>query len=114
LWYWVPIAVLAGVGEECAYRGVAYVLLVDLLGSAWLSLTICTLAFALAHIYQGWKSSLEVGALSLLSQLAVFLTGSLYLSIAVHAAYDTLLGWLVMRFFLDAKLNSAKSETATF
>ncbi len=110
----MPIAVLAGVGEECAYRGVAYVLLVDLLGSAWLSLTICTLAFALAHIYQGWKSSLEVGALSLLSQLAVFLTGSLYLSIAVHAAYDTLLGWLVMRFFLDAKLNSAKSETATF
>ena len=25
-WYWLPVAVLAGVGEECAYRGVAYAL----------------------------------------------------------------------------------------
>lgn len=114
LWYWVPVAVLAGVAEECAYRGVAYVLLLDLFGSAWLSVTICTLAFAVAHIYQGWKSSLEVGALGLLSQFAVFLTGSLYLSIAAHAIYDTLLGCLVMRSFLGVKLNSAKSETTAF
>ncbi len=109
-WYWVPVGVLAGVGEECAYRGVAYLLLVDLLRSAWLSLAICTVAFAVAHVYQGWKSSLETGVLGFISQIAVFLTGSLYLSIAVHAAYNVLLGWLVMRFFLNDKMKAAQAN----
>ena len=96
-WSWMPVSVLAGLWEECAYRGAAYSLLVLMTRSTRFALVACVIAFALAHLYQGWKGAIEIGFYGVVSHMAVFLTGSLYLSIAVHATYDLLAGWLVMR-----------------
>jgi len=108
-WYWVPVSVVAGAGEECAYRGAAYALLVLITRSDWKALVLCVLAFALAHLGQGWKSAAKIGIFGLLSHVAVFLTGSLYLSIAVHIAYDLLVGWLVVRLLTKEGIGAARS-----
>lgn len=94
---WIPISLLAGISEECAYRRTAFDLLVLIAGSARFALAACVIAFAAAHLYQGWKAAAAIGLLGLLSHLAVFLTGGLYLSIVVHAVYDLLVGWVAMR-----------------
>ena len=75
------------------------------------ALVTCVIAFAAAHLYQGWKAAAGIGLLGLLSHLAVFLTGGLYLSIVVHAAYDLLIGWLVMRLLLRDNVEPLQPET---
>jgi uncharacterized protein len=86
--YWIPISLLAGVTEEFAYRGVAYVALSEITRSPMISLVVCVVAFGVAHVVQGWRGVLGAVLLGLLFHLMVFLTKSLYLPIAFHAAYD--------------------------
>jgi membrane protease YdiL (CAAX protease family) len=108
---WIPVSLLAGIAEECAYRRTAFDLLVLIAGSPRFALVACVIAFAAAHLYQGWKAAAGIGLLGLLSHLAVFLTGGLYLSIVVHAAYDLLIGWLVMRLLLRDNVEPLQPET---
>lgn len=103
--WWIAVSVLAGVWEECAYRGAAYQLLLLLSHSVRVSLTACVITFAVAHLYQGWKSAFVIGILGLLSHFAVFLTGGLYLSISVHTIYDVLIGWSAVRFLGESNAN---------
>ena len=109
---WIPVSLLAGVAEECAYRRTAFDLLVLIAGSPRFALVTCVIAFAAAHLYQGWKAAAEIGLLGLFSHIAVFLTGSLYLSIVVHAVYDLLVGWFVMRQLPKDDRASIQAETA--
>ncbi len=110
-WFWVPISLLAGAGEECAYRGVAYRLLVLVSQSARFALLVCVVAFAVAHLYQGWKSAITLGVLGFASHVAVFVTGSLFLSIAVHAIYDLSLGWFAVRSLSAEGLERTQSAS---
>lgn len=110
--FWVPVSLLAGVAEECAYRGAAYNLLLMMTQSTRFALVACVIAFAVAHLYQGWTSAVKIGLLGFLSHIAVFLTGGLYLSIVVHATYDLLVGWLLMRLLSREYVGSVQAETA--
>src|SRR5262249_26231186 len=85
LFYWVWVSLLAGLTEECAYRGLAYALLWRMTNSAAISLAVCVVAFAVAHMTQGWRAALAVGIIGLVLHFAVFVTGSLYLAIGMHA-----------------------------
>jgi len=96
--YWALISVLAGVGEECAYRGVAYVLLFEMTQSLAISLMACVVAFGVSHMTQGWKSALAVAMMALLFHITVFVTGTLYLAIGIHATHNLLLGWLTVKW----------------
>jgi membrane protease YdiL (CAAX protease family) len=109
LWYWVPIAVLAGFGEECAYRGVAFTLLREMTLAAPASVFICVVAFGIGHMTQGWRSALAVALMGLLFHLMVFATGTLYLAIGVHTLYDLLLGWLVLRLSAKDKFEADRA-----
>ena len=109
---WVLVSLLAGIGEECAYRGTALNLLTLMGLPRWDAVFGCTIAFAVSHLYQGWKSVVRLGVFALLSHLAVFVTGSLYLSITVHVIYDLLVGWLFMRLVMREHNGSMKIETA--
>jgi membrane protease YdiL (CAAX protease family) len=109
---WVPVAIMAGVAEECAYRGAAYFLLRAMGVTVFYAVASCTIAFGVCHLYQGWRATVEVGIMGLLSQIAVFLTGGLYLSIAVHAVYDLLVVWLAMRLLSRDHLFAAPNEAA--
>jgi membrane protease YdiL (CAAX protease family) len=109
---WIPVSLLAGISEECAYRGAAFNLLILIAGSTRFALAACVIAFAAAHLYQGWKAAAAIGLLGLLSHLAVFLTGGLYLSIVLHAVYDLLVGCVAMRQLSKGDTAPIHSEPA--
>jgi len=95
---------VAAIAEEAAYRGVAFQLFWMLLGSAWLGAAASAVAFALGHQVQGWRVVGVIVFHALLDQLVVYLTGSLYIVIAVHFVYDLIAGFLI-----SAKIGSASN-----
>ena len=101
----VIIVALAAVTEEAAYRGVAFQLFWWLTGSAWIGAAASALAFGLSHQVQGWKVVIIVFFHALLDQLVVYLTGSLYIVIAVHFIYDLIAGFLI-----SARIETVSNE----
>jgi membrane protease YdiL (CAAX protease family) len=97
--YWIPISLLAGLSEECAFRGLAFVLLARLLGGPVPAMAVCVIAFGVAHMMQGWRGVLGTSIIALVMHGLVYLTGGLYLPIAVHAAYDLIVGFVAIRAF---------------
>ena len=94
--YWVAISAMAGITEECAYRGLAFRFLTENHGSVPLALTLCIASFAVAHMAQGWRGVLGTAGVAAIMHATVFLTGSLYLAIVVHAVYDLMVGIIAM------------------
>ncbi|MBI3477025.1 MAG: CPBP family intramembrane metalloprotease [Acidobacteria bacterium] len=94
--WWVVISAMAGISEECAYRGLAMRFLTGNNGSFWLALSLCVLAFAVAHAIQGWRGILTTAVMALLMHALVYATKSLYLAIMVHAVYDLMVGLIAL------------------
>ena len=90
--WWIVVAVLAGVSEEITWRGVQTALLTNLTGRLWLAAIICSISFGLGHMVQGWKSSAIIVFFALAFQALVWLSGSLYVAMVVHIAYDITAG----------------------
>jgi membrane protease YdiL (CAAX protease family) len=107
--YWVPISLLAGLSEECAFRGMAYIGLREVTGSVTLSMVVCVLAFGIAHMMQGWRGVLGTGVIALLLHGIVYLTQGLYLAIAVHAAYDLVVGAIAVRHFRQDEMAATQA-----
>ena len=111
--YWVIISFLAGMTEEYAYRGVVYSTVYDITNSLTVSLTICVLAFAIAHVMQGWRYALGAGLIALLCHLVVFLTQTLSVVIVFHIAYDLLVGALGMQALMrDTAADALSTQEA--
>lgn len=90
--YWIRIAILAGLCEEYAYRGVAYSVLLAMTHSLPVALIVCVSAFGLAHLPNGWQAALQSALLALIFHLLVILTQTLLLVISFHIAYDLVIG----------------------
>jgi membrane protease YdiL (CAAX protease family) len=90
--WWIAVSVLAGVGEEISWRGVQTALLAALTGSYVAAAILTAISFGLGHIVQGWRSAVLIAVFSLGFQALVWLSGSLYLAMAVHIAYDITAG----------------------
>ena len=99
MWYWVPVSLFAGLSEECAFRGMAYLALREITGSASISVLICVAAFAVSHMMQGWRGVLGTGVIAAVMHGIVFTTQGLYLAIGIHAAYDVMIGVIALRHF---------------
>jgi membrane protease YdiL (CAAX protease family) len=113
LWYWIAISCLAGITEEYAYRGVAYAAVYEMTGSLTVALAICVLAFTVAHVMYGWREVIGVALFALLCHLAVLYTHTLSLVVAVHIAYDLVLGVLATVAFLrESQRNTGKAQAA--
>jgi membrane protease YdiL (CAAX protease family) len=110
LWIWFAVSLVAGVAEECIYRGVAYNVLRQMTGSVAVALIICVAAFGVSHAIYGWRGVVQVSLHGSIFHLMVALTGTLYLAIAVHAAYDFFLGLLVLRL-LNRDMREAEQMT---
>jgi uncharacterized protein len=95
--FWIVISILAGLSEECAYRGLAYIAVSQQAGSRALALLICTAAFGIAHALQGWRGVLGTSVIALIFHGLVLVTRGLYMAIAVHIVYDLIVGYLAMR-----------------
>jgi len=93
---WVGIAAMAGISEECAYRGLAYQLLGRMSSMPELSVLVCVVCFAIGHMTQGWRGVLGTFLIALIFHGLVFLTHTLYLAIAFHAAFNLIVGVIAM------------------
>lgn len=84
------ISVGAGVSEELVFRGfLLYYLSVYLPHTNTLERVLLTsLAFGLAHAYQGWRGVVGTGIVGLVLAGLYLMTGSLLLPVVIHAAVD--------------------------
>ena len=90
--WWIAVSVLAGVGEEITWRGVQTQLLVPLVGSFAIAALLSAISFGGAHFVQGWKSCVVIVGFALGFQAVVWASGSLFVAMAVHVAYDVTAG----------------------
>lgn len=91
-WLWAAVSAAAGLAEEVAYRGVLVAILARLTGSPLAAVPIAALLFGLAHGVQGRQSAVTIAGVALVFHGLVLVTGTLYVAIAVHFAYDLLAG----------------------
>jgi membrane protease YdiL (CAAX protease family) len=90
--WWVAVAILAGISEEITWRGVQPILVAHVVRQPLLAVLLVAVTFGLTHIVQGWKSAAIVSLFALGFQTIVWLSGSLYLAMLVHMAYDVTAG----------------------
>lgn len=95
---WLAVSVAAGVCEEITWRGVQVTLLTAWLGNPWLAALLSAVSFAIAHAIQSMKSVVIIFVFALVMSLLVAITGSLILSMLIHAAYDVIAGLTYARF----------------
>jgi uncharacterized protein len=108
-WYWyVPLALSAGVCEEFLYRGYALTVLASLTGSVAVGVIVSTAAFSLAHAYQGRRGVIGTGIFGLFFALVFVYWGSLWPCIIGHALQDLIGGALVARRLTAAPPPSAE------
>jgi membrane protease YdiL (CAAX protease family) len=98
-WSVLLLAPTAALCEEFLYRGFLLAQLTQWLHSgpwAWIA---SSLAFGLAHVYQGWNGMVRASLLGALLAYPVIHFGSLYPSMLAHGLIDALaLAWLGPKF----------------
>jgi len=94
---WTATVLVASVAEEAAYRGVGMSILWYSLGNPYAAVAICSVAFALAHWTQGWKSAAVIFAMALVMHGLVAFTGTLILAMLVHGLYDLVAGYFIAK-----------------
>lgn len=88
----VGLSIIAGFGEEVAYRGYMLTTL-ELLGlGQWGAGLISSAAFGMLHAYQGSVGMVRTGLTGLVLALPVVVTGSLIPSIVSHALINIVAG----------------------
>jgi membrane protease YdiL (CAAX protease family) len=90
--WWILVSLIAGIGEEITWRGVQTQLLVPLVGSYLVAVILCAISFGLVHFIQGWRSVIVVVVFALGFQAVVWASGSLYVAMLAHVAYDITAG----------------------
>ncbi len=94
-WAVLLLAPTAAFCEEFLYRGFLLAQLTQWLRSGVWAWVISSLAFGLAHFYQGWSGMVRASLLGALLAYPVVHSGSLYPSMLAHGLIDALaLAWL--------------------
>ena len=96
--WWIAVSILAGISEEITWRGVQPALAAFVVGSPVAGALVAAISFGAAHATQGWKSASLIVLFALAFQSLVWLSGTLVLAMAVHAAYDVTAGLAYARF----------------
>jgi membrane protease YdiL (CAAX protease family) len=87
---WVLVSISAGITEEIAYRGflTTYFYYLEPSMPLWLALVFSTIAFAGAHLYQGWSNMVGILLMGALFAYLYWATHSLFLSMVSHTLID--------------------------
>jgi membrane protease YdiL (CAAX protease family) len=91
-WMWAGVSLAAGIGEEISYRGVMFGLLTRLTGEPLLATAGMAALFGAAHVVQGWRGIAVTTGYAVAAQGLVMWSGSLYVAMAWHVAYDLVAG----------------------
>lgn len=84
----IPLSLNAGFSEELFFRLALPLLLTHVTGSPVLAFAAATVAFGLAHAYQGWKGIVGTGFVGALLAVQYLASGSLLKVMLIHAAID--------------------------
>lgn len=106
---WFGLAASAAIAEEVTYRGVLFALLNRITHNWWIAAIVASVIFALAHLVQGWSSAAAIAGFAFVFHLLVRFTGSLFVVIAIHFAYDVVAG-----FSLAAKRDEFERENRNY
>jgi membrane protease YdiL (CAAX protease family) len=99
LWSVLLLAPTAALCEEFLYRGFLLAQLTQWLGSGAWAWAASSLAFGLAHVYQGWNGMVRASLLGALLAYPVIHFGSLCPSMLAHGLIDALaFAWLGPKF----------------
>jgi membrane protease YdiL (CAAX protease family) len=98
LTWWFLVSLAAGTVEEITYRGVMFALLLPITRNWWMAVAICVLCFALGHANQKLSRMAFVGAIAIGCHALVWMTGALYLAMALHFTYDFIAGIIYLRW----------------
>ncbi len=96
---YLVVCLAAGIGEETAYRGMLFAILVYLTGSQVAAVLIASVAFGLAHAVQGPRGVLSIFLIALMAHGLVLYAHSLLPVMVAHAVYDAIAGWLIVRLY---------------
>jgi membrane protease YdiL (CAAX protease family) len=110
---WISLSALAGVGEEITWRGVQFSLVWRLVGDPILSAAICAALFAVVHAVQGWRSAHIFILIAVGFHVVVWLSGSLYVAMAVHFIYDVTAGLTYGRLGRELGYEAGAIESRT-
>jgi membrane protease YdiL (CAAX protease family) len=108
----VVVAIVAGVCEELAYRGVLLGLLHSVTGVSWLAYGIATLAFTAAHAMQGLKSAAAILVMTILFHALVAFTGTLIVAMVIHTVYDVIAGLAARREAITVEAIAVEARSA--
>lgn len=93
-WAFGGLSLMAGLGEEMAYRGYALTALAAVVGSLPAAV-VTSLVFGVLHAYQGGLGMVRTAALGGVLAWAFLASGSLWPLMAAHAALDVVAGILL-------------------
>ena len=121
VWAVLILAPTAAFCEEFLYRGYLLAQMHDWLNSLLWAWVVSSVAFGLAHFYQGWSGMIRAGLLGALLAYPVVRWGSLYPAMLAHWMIDTLallwLGpWMIRKDtarFLDNRATSYAPPSET-
>jgi hypothetical protein len=91
------IAVMAGIAEESAYRGVAVWILTPVFGNPLPAMFLAAMSFGVAHAVQGAKTMAVVFFIALVFHALVWFTDTLVIAMVAHTAYDLIAGYVASR-----------------
>ncbi len=94
------LSVIAGFGEEIAYRGYAITALALISGSMPMAVVVSSAAFGVLHTYQGWIGIVRTGLLGAVLAGVFLISDSIWPPIAVHASLDLWAGLVIGDRFL--------------
>ncbi len=94
------LSVTAGVVEELLYRGFVLWVLAQWM-PLWAAVLLSSLAFGLAHSYQGVGGMLRTGLMGLLFAGLFVASGSIWLPMLFHALFDIVQGVQIRELFRD-------------
>ncbi len=96
------VSMTAGIVEEIIYRGfVIWVL--ALFMPLWAAAIVSSLAFGVAHAYQGWEGVLKTGALGGLFAVIYLVTGTIWIPVLLHAVLDMLQMAMIRELHIDRR-----------
>ncbi len=90
---WIFVSAVAALSEETAYRAVLFTVLEDLTPTWWIAVLLTSIAFAGAHLAQGWTSAAIVLLYAIGFQLLYIWTESLLVPVLAHFLYDVIAGF---------------------
>ena len=89
------LSVMAGVGEELAYRGFGLAALTAVTGAPLFSAVVTSAAFGWVHAYQGVLGMVRAGLLGLMFCGPVLVAGTLWPAIVAHTLVDWIGGLMI-------------------